>query len=468
MKKITLGILFCWLAGMLHAQTLAQRLDSLLNDPLLKTSEVGITVFDLTAGKPLFRYQDEKLYRPASTEKVITSVTALAQLGTTYTMDTQLRYTGSIENDTLKGNLYLIGGFDPEFMEADLDSLVDAIAQSGIRYISDSLVADVSMMDSTYWGPGWSWDDVPNSFQPYLSPLMLNRGCVDVLVSPTAKDSLAEVTCSPASDYYQVSNQAISHNPMAGKLKITRNWLHNGNQIQVSGNVTRSTTETLSIYDSKGYFFQTLISKLKARGIEASQNTYADCPQANDSLMVTTLYTKYRPIQEVLKQALKESDNLCAEAMFHHLAKQYTPHKRISFEDGTDAINDFMKKNLGFNPDYYRIADGSGVSLYNYISPKLLLEYLKYAYYHSEVFHPFYDALPIAGVDGTLQYRMKKTSAFRKVHAKTGSVTGVSSLAGYAKASNGHQLAFVIINQNVMKLRQARAFQDKICHLLCQ
>ena len=304
MKKITLGILLCWVAGMLHAQTLAQRLDSLLNDPLLKTSEVGITVFDLTAGKSLFRYQDEKLYRPASTEKVITSVTALAQLGITYTMDTQLRYTGSIENDTLKGNLYLIGGFDPEFMEADLDSLVDAIAQSGIRYISDTLVADVSMMDSIYWGPGWSWDDVPNSFQPYLSPLMLNRGCVDVLVSPTAKDSLAEVTCSPASDYYQVSNQAISHNPMAGKLKITRNWLHNGNQIQVSGNVTRSTTETLSIYESKEFFFHTLISKLKARGIEASQNTYADCPQANDSLMVTTLYTKYRPIQEVLIASL--------------------------------------------------------------------------------------------------------------------------------------------------------------------
>ena len=468
MKKITLGILLCWLAGMLPAQTLAQRLDSLLNDPLLKTSEVGITVFDLTAGKSIFRYQDEKLYRPASTEKVITSVTALAQLGTTYTMDTQLRYTGSIENDTLKGNLYLIGGFDPEFMEADLDSLVDAIAQSGIRYIADTLVADVSMMDSIYWGPGWSWDDVPNSFQPYLSPLMLNRGCVDVLVSPTVKDSLPEVTCSPASDYYQISNQGVSHSPFAGKLKITRNWLHNGNQIQISGSVERTVTETLSIYQSEKFFFHTFINKLKERGVSLSATTFAACPQETDSIQTTPLYVLRRPIQEVLKQALKESDNLCAEALFHHLAKQYAPYKRISFEDGTDAINDFMKKNLGFNPDYYRIADGSGVSLYNYISPKLLLEYLKYAYYHAEVFHPFYDALPIAGVDGTLQYRMKKTSAFRKVHAKTGSVTGVSSLAGYAKASNRHQLAFVIINQNVMKLRQARAFQDKICHLLCQ
>lgn len=468
MKKLFLLLGLIISSHILYAQSLAQRLDSLLNNPLLKTSEVGITVFDLTEGKSLYRYQDENLYRPASTEKVITSVTALAQLGTTYTMDTQLQYTGTIENDTLKGNLYLIGGFDPEFMEADLDSLVDAVAQSGIRYISDTLVADVSMMDSIYWGPGWSWDDVPNSFQPYLSPLMLNRGCVDVTVTPTIKDSLPQITCSPTSDYYQVSNQAISRNPMVSKLKITRNWLHGGNQIQVSGNVSRTTTETLSIYDSKAFFFHTFTSRLKERGITISATAYADCPIPNDSLTVTPLYVHRRPISQVLKQALKESDNLCAEAMFHHLAKQYAFHNRVSFEDGTDAINDFMKKNLGFNPEHYRIVDGSGVSLYNYVSPRLLLEYLKYAYYHPDIFHPFYESLPIAGIDGTLQYRMKKTPAYRKVHAKTGSVTGVSSLAGYAKAANGHQLAFVIINQNVMKLRQARAFQDRICQLLCQ
>lgn len=468
MKKLFLLLGLIISSHILYAQSLAQRLDSLLNNPLLKTSEVGITVFDLTEGKSLYRYQDENLYRPASTEKVITSVTALAQLGTTYTMDTQLQYTGTIENDTLKGNLYLIGGFDPEFMEADLDSLVDAVAQSGIRYISDTLVADVSMMDSIYWGPGWSWDDVPNSFQPYLSPLMLNRGCVDVTVTPTIKDSLPQITCSPTSDYYQVSNQAISRNPMVSKLKITRNWLHGGNQIQVSGNVSRTTTETLSIYDSKAFFFHTFTSRLKERGITISATAYADCPIPNDSLTVTPLYVHRRPISQVLKQALKESDNLCAEAMFHHLAKQYAFHNRVSFEDGTDAINDFMKKNLGFNPEHYRIADGSGVSLYNYVSPRLLLEYLKYAYYHPDIFHPFYESLPIAGIDGTLQYRMKKTPAYRKVHAKTGSVTGVSSLAGYAKAANGHQLAFVIINQNVMKLQQARAFQDRICQLLCQ
>ena len=167
-------------------------------------------------------------------------------------------------------------------------------------------------------------------------------------------------------------------------------------------------------------------------------------------------------------RALKESDNLCAESMFYHLASKNHPSGRVGAEDGSEVIHRFMKEKLGFNPEYYRIADGSGVSLYNYVSPRLLLEYLKYAYYHREVFMPFYEALPVAGIDGTLKHRMKKTPAYRNVRAKTGSVTGVSSLAGYVKATNGHWLGFVIINQNVMKLKQARDFQDKVCSILSQ
>ena len=468
MKKIFFTILCGLIAISIQAQPLAQRLDSLLfNDPMLKTSEVGISVFDLTTGEQLFQYQDEKLYRPASTEKVVTSVSALATLGMEYTMNTRLQYTGQIEGDTLKGNLYLIGGFDPEFMDEDLDSLVDVIARSGIRYIADTLVADVSMTDSIYWGNGWSWDDVPASFQPYMSPLMLNRGCVDVTVIPTQKDSLPQVSCVPVSNYYQVDNDGVSQQSQVGPLKITRNWLHHGNLIHISGNVTKETTRTLSIYDSKEFFFHTFTQRLKERGVGFNQTAFADCPE-NDSLtVVTSLFTLERPIGEVLKQMMKESDNLCAESMFYHMAMNHAQHKRVSDNDGTDAINHFIKEKLGLNPDYYNIVDGSGVSLYNYISPRLLLEYLKYAYYHADIFQPFYEALPIAGVDGTLEHRMKKGKAYRNVHAKTGTVTGVSSLAGYAKAPNGHQLAFSIINQNVMKSRQARAFQDKVREILC-
>ena len=221
------------------------------------------------------------------------------------------------------------------------------------------------------------------------------------------------------------------------------------------------------MYNSKEFFFRTFAQRLKAKGIGFNQTTFADCPE-NDSLtVVSSLFTLKRPIVEVLKQMMKESDNLCAESMFYHMAKNHVNHKWVSDNDGSDAINQFIKEKLGLNPEYYNIVDGSGVSLYNYISPRLLLEYLKYAYYQTDIFQPFYESLPIAGIDGTLEHRMKKGKAYRNVHAKTGTVTGVSSLAGYAKASNGHQLAFAIINQNVMKSRQARNFQDKVCEILC-
>lgn len=195
--EITLLMWICTCC-LLVARPLAGQLDSLLSvTPLMRTSEAGIAVYDLTAGTSVYRHQADKLYRPASVEKVITSVTALSVLGTGYTFRTQLAYTGTIEQDTLKGDLYVIGGFDPEFMESDLVRLADAAGQAGIRVIKGRLVGDISLMDSVYWGPGWSWDDTPESFQPYLSPLMLNRGCVDITVSPSAKGKPAKVTVLP-------------------------------------------------------------------------------------------------------------------------------------------------------------------------------------------------------------------------------------------------------------------------------
>ena len=175
-----------------------------------------------------------------------------------------------------------------------------------------------------------------------------------------------------------------------------------------------------------------------------------------------------RPLEAVLKRALKKSDNLCAEALFYHLAIGGSERKGIGAEDAQKAVERFMRHQIKKEPDDYSIVDGSGVSMYNYISPDLLVEYLKYAYAHKEVFEPFYAALPIAGVDGTLRYRMRKSNAFRNVHAKTGTVKGVSSLAGYVRSAKGDLLAFAIINQNILSGRKARLFQDKICEILAQ
>lgn len=465
MKRVQWTI-FIWLCSLcvLSAQTLRECLDALVQSAsVLQRSEVGITVFDLTEGTSLYQYQADKLYRPASTEKVITAVTALARLGENYCFRTHLSYTGTLCQDTLKGNLYVAGGFDPEFTEEDLDRFAQAVYDAGIRTIEGDLIGDVSLTDSVYWGPGWSWDDTPESFQPYLSALMLNRGCVKITVTPQSKGESPQVEVNPVSDYYTVDNQAKSYDATSGKLRITRDWLHNGNTIRISGNVTRQTTRVLNLYSSENFFLQTFRCRLREKGITLRAVSKGLCPSDTISLAVCS-----RPIDEVLKRALKKSDNLSAEALFHHVGIQEADTLYVGFEESQEAICQFMKEEIGHLPERYRIVDGSGVSLYNYVSPALLLAYLKYAYYHALVFQPFYEALPIAGIDGTLQGRMKKGKAFRNVRAKTGSVTGVSSLAGYVHASNGHMLAFVIINQNVLKPREARSFQDKICEILAR
>ena len=172
-------------------------------------------------------------------------------------------------------------------------------------------------------------------------------------------------------------------------------------------------------------------------------------------------------LTEVLTRAMKKSDNLSAEAMLRHLALTGEKKKHVSASDGVEVIGDMIRR-MGYDPKNYCIVDGSGVSLYNYISPDLLLAFLKFVYSRPELYSVLKEALPIAGVDGTLNYRMRGQSAYKRVHAKTGTVTGISSLAGFARTPDNHVLAFVIINQNVLKAREARAFQDKVCAELCK
>ncbi|MCZ7612299.1 MAG: D-alanyl-D-alanine carboxypeptidase [Ignavibacteriaceae bacterium] len=138
-------------------------------------------------------------------------------------------------------------------------------------------------------------------------------------------------------------------------------------------------------------------------------------------------------------------------------------------DDGLAAVKRLIDS-IGFNSNDYSIADGSGVSHYNLLNAELILATLKYMYYdHKSLFNLFYNSLAVAGVDGTLKNRMKNTSALNNVHAKTGTLNGVSNLSGYVTAKNGHLLAFSILIQNyVDQSSRARNFQNKICELLVE
>lgn len=170
-------------------------------------------------------------------------------------------------------------------------------------------------------------------------------------------------------------------------------------------------------------------------------------------------------ISLVLDRMMKKSDNFYAEAVFYQTAASV----RKSLAKATDATGVTRKllKRLGLQADTYRLADGSGLSLYNYVSAELLCTLLKYAWNSPMIHDALWFSLPIAGVDGTLENRMLNTAADGNVRAKTGTVTGISSLAGYCKAKNGHQLCFSIINQGVLRNQAGKNFQDRVCQVLC-
>ena len=172
MKKYLFSLVIFGLSAVAMAQdSLRFRLDSLLEDPLFETSQVGLMVYDLTADSTLYTYNHRQMLRPASCMKLVTSITALDALGPNYQYQTSLYYTGEIQGRTLVGNIYCVGGFDPMITQADVITLASSIRQLGVDSIRGLIVADRSMKESLDYGEGWCWDDE----NPMLIPLTIGR-----------------------------------------------------------------------------------------------------------------------------------------------------------------------------------------------------------------------------------------------------------------------------------------------------
>lgn len=371
----------------------------------------GICVWDLTSDSLLWSYNGQKVMRPASTQKVVTAISALSILGAQHEFRTRGFYTGELTADsTLKGDIYIVGDFDPMFSYADLCELARSIRDMGIERIDGSLYADASMKSPDLYGNGWCWDDVPSKNEPYLCALMLERGTT----YPDFKKYSEEASFHPAEHFMYALSQELH------KLNVT------------AADSVAPVSYAMKEYNHDGENF----------------------------------YTKTRTIEQVMQQMLKDSDNLHAEALFFQLAN-LNSGRHCTWKDGARQAENVLRE-AGVATTYLNVADGSGVSLYNYISPNAMTAMLRYAYQNEDIYQHLYPALPIAGADGTLSERMKTGNAHFNVRAKTGTLKGVITLCGYVKASNGHQLAFSIFINGVLSSKIARDLQDRICQELAR
>lgn len=212
----------------------------------------------------------------------------------------------------------------------------------------------------------------------------------------------------------------------------------------------------------KDKFVDTFVELLRNNGVVVEAETVEGCLSNGASIICT----RFHSIDQILMKMMKDSNNLYAESMLYQLAA-YGGNRPATAKHAVNHIKNLVRK-IGLTPSRYKFADGSGLSLYNYLSAELEVALLRYAYNNSTVFSHVFESLPIAGVDGSLKKRMKGTFAADNVRAKTGTLTGVSSLAGYCTAANGHVLCFSIMNQGVMHLNNARNFQDRVCVALCR
>lgn len=215
------------------------------------------------------------------------------------------------------------------------------------------------------------------------------------------------------------------------------------------------------VYSRKDQLMEKLLSELNEQGVVLKGEIVDEIAPSASNIICSRAHS----IDQILSRMMKESDNLYAESMFYHLASLRGKPARAA---GAKIQEQNLMRRMGLDPSHYRLADGSGLSLYNYITAELEVAFLRYAYENSTIYNHLSPTLPLAGYDGTLAKRMKGTKAAGNVRAKTGTLTCVSSLAGYAKASNGHILAFCILNQGVLRGANAKTFQDRVCVAMCQ
>lgn len=370
-------------ADALHSSlSLQQHIQMLVDESRLdEVGIVGMMIYDLTADSAIFRLNEKKTLRPASTLKVLTAVTALDCLGAKYEYTTSLLMKGEVVDSVLVGDIYIKGGMDPLFVRSDMEAFADTLQMLGIRGVKGNIVADRSMYRGERYGSGWCWDDN----NPILTPMLYER-----------KDAMAE----------------------------------------------------------------SLAAMLRERGVTMESSvTSGVCPE--DAIVLCTCRHQ---LTDVLIPMMKKSDNLFAETVFYQIGQA---DGQPSTADNARQKMNTLILSLGYFPDDYLIADGSGLSLYNHLSPELEVALLKYAFGKPEVFEVLYHSLPIAGLDGTLAKRMRGTPAQNVLRAKTGTLTSVSSLAGYAPTKDGHFLAFSIMTQGVLSGQKARTLQNRICAAMC-
>jgi len=452
------------------SQTASQRIEEMLSSSFFDTTLIAVHITNASTGETLFSRNSKMLLHPASNMKILTSSAGLLFLGPEYEFHTTLMALGNIAKGTFNGDIIIKGGADPDFTDSLLNEMVYALIEKGVRRIRGQLIGDVSMLDSIYWGNGWMWDDDPSFDAPYISALTINDNVVTVTARAEPGDSVPAVSIIPDTRYLPVVNSARVSSASGKPFSINRNYFEHKDEIIIEGDIKPGSerVEVLNVSNPALYFMTLFREKLISAGIEPVPQPVItrsyDYQNADTLLMLSKRY------DSIIVNLNKSSDNLSTEMILRALAHKHSGSP-ASAKNGVKMV-DSMIAMLGLNPSVYRIVDGSGVSHYNLVTAELLHKILTHFYLNEQesgLYSILKNSFPVAGIDGTLENRMKTGAAYGKVHAKTGTLSGVSCLSGYTTNSNNETLIFSIMMQNHHRnIRRVLDFQNTICTILSE
>lgn len=409
-------------------------------------ANLALIVQKVGATTPTIDYHSQQMALPASTQKVLTALAALLQLGPDYRFTTTLESQGNITDGVLRGNLIARFSGDPTFKRQSLRNMVAVLKKQGVREIGGDVLVDTSVFASHDKAPGWPWNDLTQCFSAPPAAAIVDRNCFSVsLYSAPNPGEMAFIRVAsfyPVNMFSQVRTLAKgSADAQYCELDVVPGEL---NRFTLTGCMTQRSEPlplAFAIQDGASYAGAILKDELTQAGIQIGGHLKRQTiPGLNGTVIAQT---QSAPLHELLKIMLKKSDNMIADTVFRTIG-----HERFgvpgTWRAGADAVRQVLRQKAGVDLGNNIVVDGSGLSRHNLLTPATMMQALQYIAQHDSELN-FIAMLPLSGYDGTLRYRggLHEAGVDGKVSAKTGALQGVYNLAGFITTASGQRYAFV-------------------------
>jgi D-alanyl-D-alanine carboxypeptidase/D-alanyl-D-alanine-endopeptidase (penicillin-binding protein 4) len=396
------------------------------------------------ADQALFALNPGKLVMPGSNMKLLTLASAAEVLGWNYRFETKVITSAPVESGVLRGDLIVVGGGDPSISERSdepgaLRSLARELADRGLRIVDGRVIGDDDLFDDRGFGDGWSIDNLPYGYSAPVTALEYNEGSVDLVIR--AGSSAGEpvgIQVRPDGSRLEIENQLVTV-AETGTGMLTLQRFPGSLHVTVQGQIPAKAppfVRTASVDNPTDFFVRAFRSALIAEGVQVGGEAVdiddiAPKPDESGARVLASLQSP--PLAELATSMMKVSQNQYAELLL----------KKVGKPAARDALRE-----LGIADDSYIMADGSGLSRYNYVTADALVRLLQQMRRRPAHAPAFVQTLPVVGRDGTLARRLTGTAAEGKVRAKSGTIDNARALSGYVDTADGDTLAFSMIANN--------------------